>query len=157
LSPSFVAGIINSVKEINFYVLCNENLKYVDYIEKCISCKKCTICFTSCTGNYFQFSGSRETIVITFDTLIIHGKLLSELTFAYALLNEIHLSSLAYGIMSAHKHVNYVINEVLTSKHSCVFECYTRDLDTPKRLSNCKLYTKYCSAHPYKKSPFYIV
>jgi hypothetical protein len=31
---------------------------------------------------------------------------------------------------------------------------YTCDLDMPKRLANCKLYTKYCSAHPYKKCPF---
>jgi hypothetical protein len=27
LYPSFVAGILNSVKEINFYVLCNKKLK----------------------------------------------------------------------------------------------------------------------------------
>jgi hypothetical protein len=30
--PSFVAGILNSGGEINFCVLCNEKLKYSDYI-----------------------------------------------------------------------------------------------------------------------------
>lgn len=30
--PSFVAGVLNSVEEIHFYVLCNEQLHYVDYI-----------------------------------------------------------------------------------------------------------------------------
>jgi len=39
LYPSYVAGILNSVKEIHFYVLCSENLNYADYIEKCIAGK----------------------------------------------------------------------------------------------------------------------
>jgi len=108
LYPSFVAGILNSVKGINFYVLCNKKLKYADYIEKCISGKKWTIPFKSHTGEYFQLSSSGETIVITFETIIIHGKLLSEITFAYAVLNKIRLSSLAYGIVSVHKRVNYI-------------------------------------------------
>jgi hypothetical protein len=73
LYPSFVAGILNSVKEINFCVLCNE-LKYADYIENVLSH----------TGDYFQLSSNGETIAITFETKIIHGKLSSELTFAYA-------------------------------------------------------------------------
>jgi len=33
LYPSYVAGILNSVKEIHFYVLCSEKLNYADYIE----------------------------------------------------------------------------------------------------------------------------
>jgi len=31
LYPSFVAGILNSVKEIHFYVLWNKQINYVDY------------------------------------------------------------------------------------------------------------------------------
>jgi hypothetical protein len=34
---SFVAGILDSVKDINIYVVCNEKLNYADYIEQCIS------------------------------------------------------------------------------------------------------------------------
>ena len=37
LYPSYVAGILNTVKEIHFFVLCSEELNYADYIEKCIS------------------------------------------------------------------------------------------------------------------------
>jgi hypothetical protein len=38
--PSYVAGILNQVNEINFYVLCNEQLKHSDFIEKCFSCQR---------------------------------------------------------------------------------------------------------------------
>jgi len=62
--PSFVAGILNSVREIYFYVIFNEELKYAVYIEKCISGKEDTISFKSHTGNYFQLSSIEETIVI---------------------------------------------------------------------------------------------
>jgi hypothetical protein len=103
--PSFVAGISNSVKQIHFYVLCNEKLNYADYIEKCISGKECTISFKLHTGDYFRLSYGEETIVITFEARQIHGKLPSELTFAYGVLNKIRLSSLAYGIVSVHKWV----------------------------------------------------
>ena len=34
LYPSYTAGILNSVKEIHFYVLCSEKLNYADYVEK---------------------------------------------------------------------------------------------------------------------------
>jgi hypothetical protein len=78
-------------------------------------------------------------------------KLPSGLTFAYALLNKIRLSSLAYGIVSVHSRVTYVTNKVLTTKHDCVLDRYTCDLDMNKHLANCKLCTKYCSVHPYKK------
>jgi hypothetical protein len=43
LYPSFVAGILNSVKAMNFYILFNEDLFYAYYIEKCISGKRSTI------------------------------------------------------------------------------------------------------------------
>lgn len=31
--PSYVAGILNYVKQIHFYMLCSENLNYAYYIE----------------------------------------------------------------------------------------------------------------------------
>ena len=52
--PSFVAGIINSVKWIHYFVLCNEQLNYENYIEKCIGDKECSVCHKSHTGIYFQ-------------------------------------------------------------------------------------------------------
>ena len=42
LYPSYVAGILNSVEEIHFNVLCSENLNYADKVEKCIDCKEQT-------------------------------------------------------------------------------------------------------------------
>jgi len=80
---------------------------------------------------------------------IMDGKFLSDLTFAYPVLNTIcFLSPLPYCIVSVHKCITCVTNKVLTSKHDCVLGKYTRDLDMPKRLANCKLYTKYSSVHP---------
>jgi hypothetical protein len=40
LYPSYVTGILSKVEEINFYILSNNKLKYLDSIEKCISVKK---------------------------------------------------------------------------------------------------------------------
>jgi hypothetical protein len=40
----YVAGILNSIKEINFYVLCNKiRLHCANYLEKCISNTQCSI------------------------------------------------------------------------------------------------------------------
>ena len=36
-----------------------------------------------------------------------------------------------------------------------VFERYTCDLDLPKNLGGCPLYTRYCSVYPKKTCPFY--
>jgi hypothetical protein len=41
-SQIYAAGILNSAKEIHFYVLCSEKLIYADYVEKCISGNVCT-------------------------------------------------------------------------------------------------------------------
>jgi len=40
LFPSYVAGILNSVKQLNFYVLCNKRrLRCASYLEKCVAGK----------------------------------------------------------------------------------------------------------------------
>ena len=44
--PSFVAGILNSARRIDFFLLCNENLYYENYIEKCIGDKECSVCYS---------------------------------------------------------------------------------------------------------------
>jgi hypothetical protein len=49
------------------------------------------------------------------------------------------------------------VHKVLTSRHDCFLDRYTCDLDMNKRLTNCKLCTKCCSMHPYKKIPFCIL
>jgi hypothetical protein len=110
----------------------------------------CAISFKSHKEVYFRLSHGGKTTAITFEARIIHGKHQSELIFAYDVLNKIRLSSLAYGTVSVHKCVTYVTNEVLTSRHDCVLERHTYDLDMPKVLVKCKLYIKYYSAHCYK-------
>jgi hypothetical protein len=74
------------------------------------------------------------------------GNLPSGLTFAYAVLYKIHLSPLAYSIVSVHKSVTYVTDKVLTSRHDCVLDRHTCDLEMRKRLAilNCVQNTAQC-------------
>jgi len=146
LYPSYVAGILNSVKQIHFYVLCCEKLNYADCVEKCISCKECCVTYKLYTGNYFLLSSGGETVTISFEERQ-YPKLPSELIFAQSVL-KMRLSSLAYGIVCINKSVTYITNEVLTSKHECRFHLSDIDLHLHKRLSNCKLFTESCSEHP---------
>jgi len=37
LYPSYVAGILNSVKQIHFYVVCDKHINYAEYIKICIA------------------------------------------------------------------------------------------------------------------------
>jgi hypothetical protein len=37
--PSYVAGILDSVKEINFYVFCDKKLNYTNYIKNVFQVK----------------------------------------------------------------------------------------------------------------------
>jgi hypothetical protein len=83
------------------------------------------------------------------------GKLPSELTFAYSIINKIRLSWLTYGIVCINNRMEYITNEVLNSKHECVLERYCCSFDMLKRLAGCKLYTKSCLSYPYRIVPFY--
>ena len=67
------------------------------------------------------------------------------------------LSSLAYGIVCINKRVTYITNDLLTSNHDCVFERYPYDLDLPKKLAGCTLYTQYCYVYRKKTCPFYLL
>jgi hypothetical protein len=49
LYPSYVAGILNSVKQIHFYVLCSEKLNYADYVENAFPVKNAVLLI-----NYIQ-------------------------------------------------------------------------------------------------------
>jgi hypothetical protein len=152
---SYVVGILNSVKEINFYVLCNKRrLLCANYLEKCISNTQCSISFKSHTSNYFMLTSGEEKVVITFESRFLHGKLPSKLLFTYTVLKKICLSFLTYGIVRINNRVIYVTIEVLISQHDCVFKQCTNDLNVPKQLANCKLFIKSCKAHPYTKNCF---
>jgi len=137
-------------------VVCSEQLNFKNYIKKYIASQDCCISYKVHTGCYFRLSSGGKTIAMSFETKIINGGLSSSFIFAQSVLKKIGLS-LAYGIVSINKRVTYITNEVLTSKHDCVFEIYTCNLDLPKRLAGCKLYTQRCSAYPQKSYLFYIL
>ena len=153
-----MAGILNSVKEIHFYVLYCDKLIYANYVEKCIAGKECTSKFPTdydfklLMEHRFQLTFGGETVTISIQVRQF-PKLPSELIFTQSVLKKIQLSSLTYGIVCINKRVTYITNEVLTSKHDCVFERYTYDLDLPKKLSGCTLYTLYCSMYRKRHIP----
>ena len=116
LFPSYVAGILNSVKEINLYVLCNKRrLQCASYLEKCVAGQGCT--FKLRTDNYFVLASGKEEVVISFQSKYFRGKLMPELIFAQSVLKNIKLSSLAYGVVYINKRLTYITNETLTSRH----------------------------------------
>ena len=108
------------------------------------------------TGDYFQPSSSGDTIAISFEARQF-PKLPSELVFAESVLKKIQLPPLAYGIVTVDKRVTCITNEVITSRHDCVFERYTCDLELPKKVAGCTLYTLYFSLYRKKTCPFYIL
>jgi hypothetical protein len=57
------------------------------------------------------------------------------------------LSSLVCGILCINKRVTYITNQVLTSKHDCVFDLFQFNLRLPKRLAHCKSFTQSCRKH----------
>jgi len=156
LYPSYTAGILNSVKEIHFYVLCSEMLNYAYYIEKCIAGKEHSVTYKPHTREEFLLSSSGETIALSFEARQF-PKQPSELIFAQSLLEKICLPSLAFGIVCINKRVIYIINEVLTSRHECVFDRYTCDLELPKKLADCKLYMRYFSMYRKKNVSLLLV
>jgi hypothetical protein len=81
LYPSFVAGIVREAQENKSCVLSNKKLKYSEYMEKCISGKKCNIYFKWYEEKYFMLSLVEETVHLTFETRILLGELW--LTVAY--------------------------------------------------------------------------
>ena len=44
---------------------------------------------------------------------------------------KIQLSSLTYEIVNVNKRITYITDEVLISRHECLFECYTCDINLP--------------------------
>jgi hypothetical protein len=75
--PSYVAGILNAVKSIVFYVVCTQKPNYGHYIQHCVEGK-------NYTGNNLLISYDNEIIFISFETRIVHTELPSTLTLAYS-------------------------------------------------------------------------
>jgi hypothetical protein len=95
LYPCYGAGVLNSVKEIHFYVLCGEELNYVDYIEKCIAGKEHSVTYKPHRLGEFLLSSSGQTNALSFEARQF-PKLPSELIYAQSILKKIYLSSLAF-------------------------------------------------------------
>jgi len=126
-------------------VLCNEELNYEKYIEKCIGDKECSVCYKSRTGHFFQIYQS-ETVFISFEARLF-PKLPSELMFAQGVL-KIQLGCLAYGIVTVKGRVTCITNEDISSRYDSVFQAYFCEFDSQIRLANCKAYAQYCPLHP---------
>jgi hypothetical protein len=87
LFPSYVGGILNSVKEINFYVLFNKiRLRCASYLVKCVAGKECTLKLR--TDNYFVLTSGKENVIIEFHSRFFGGNLPSELIFAQSVLKS---------------------------------------------------------------------
>ena len=67
LYPSYVAGVLNSVKEIHFYVLYCGKLIHADYIEKCIAGEEHSVIYEPHRLGEFMLSSSGEIIALTFE------------------------------------------------------------------------------------------
>lgn len=72
LCANYAAGILNSVEEIHFYVLCSEKLNYAGYSEKCIAHKKVNLKLLTehnfkLVTEHFQLRFAGETVIISFE------------------------------------------------------------------------------------------
>jgi hypothetical protein len=156
LYPTYLAGILSRVEEINFYILSNNKLKFVDYIEKCISGKRMYRFSHKYDEYHFRLSSGEDSVNLKFEIRTMDGNLPFELIFAYSIINKIRLSCLTYDIVYINNRVAYIADEVLNSKHECVLERHC-SFDIPKRLAGCKLYTKSCLSFQYRIFLFYML
>jgi hypothetical protein len=146
--PSYIAGILKSVKCINFYLVCTEKPKYGHYIKQCVDGKNYNI---SDTGNNLLISYDNEFIFISFETRIVNTELPYTLTLVYNVLTKMRVASLAYGKVSLNRRVTFKTSEVLIARHDCVSNIFAYNLDAPMRLGGCKIYIRYCSSRPSKR------
>ena len=107
--------------ECQTIVFCCETLNYAVYIEEYIASKEYSFTYKAHTWDDFELSSVNERIELTFEARQF-WKMPSELIFVQSVLKRLRLSSLAFGIVCINKRVTYITNEVLTSRHDCVFE-----------------------------------
>ena len=73
LYPAYVTGTLSKVQEINFYILSNNKLKYLDYIQNWISGKECIVSSKRYVENFFKLSFGDKTVDLTFEIRIMDG------------------------------------------------------------------------------------
>jgi len=76
------------------------------------------------------------TVLISFEAILLHGRLPSGLIFAQSVLRKLRLLFLAYVVVCINKRLTYITNDVLTSRHEFKFDVFALDLDRPRRLAN---------------------
>ena len=87
---SYAAGILNSVKQMNFYVLSHKHKLSWTYW-KLYWGKECNFKLLA-ENNSLLISGC-DTVLISFEAILIHGRLPLGLIFAQSALKRIRLSS----------------------------------------------------------------
>jgi len=107
--PIYAAGILNSVKEIPFYVLNCENLNYADYVEKYTASKEYSVTYK--THREIISSYYREMRQLHY-----HLKKVSKSAIRTRI-----WAKCAKKNASINKFVTYITNEVFTSKHDYVW------------------------------------
>jgi len=99
LYPSYVAGILQSVKEIHFFALCAKkiNVDYTQLIERCIQGKEWTLTLGKLSkisfialpdDQHFKLTCGDERVTVSFLTRLFH-KLPSQVVFAERV-NRLH-------------------------------------------------------------------
>ena len=88
LYPSYVADILNSVKNIHYYVLCSEIINYAGYFEKFNAYKGYSVSYKPHRRSEILLSSSSEPIALSFEARHF-PKLPSELIFAQSPLKKI--------------------------------------------------------------------
>jgi hypothetical protein len=137
LYPSYVAGILNSVKEINFYVLCNKHIRYGKHIRNCIAGKECT--FMLLARNSFLLTSGCDTVLLSFEARLITWTtpVWTDICPECVKQNALIVTSLRYCVHQ--KSLTTITNDVLTFEHECKFDMFALDLHRPRRLANYEL------------------
>jgi hypothetical protein len=168
--PCYLAGILKHVEEINFYVLCNDELTHSEYTEKVVSSEQCTTCVSG-EKDYFTLSSGGETVLLIFETRVMEGKLSSVLTFTYDLLRNLLQSSIPYAVACVDSRIMFITNEMQTSRHDCLYgqrtayckwfkRIYYEDFDylkkIPNRLADCEYFnSKNSLRHRYMTESYW--
>jgi len=96
------------------------NINFAKHIEKFIVGKQFS--FKLLEENGFLLTSGCDTVLISFEARLVHGRLPPGLIFAKSALRKLRLLSLAYGVVGIKKRLTYIKNDVLTSRHECKFD-----------------------------------
>ena len=67
----------------------------------------------------------------------------------------LHFGSVSFQPNTNIGHLCEELNNMVGNSiwNACVSNLFAYNLHAPKQLASCKLYTNYCSVHPYKRFP----